>query len=234
MKPLPTRLRVRRHGAPFYSTPSCASWKRLRRNSGPADPEVVRLRTLKQYDTLDARSPPSSDRQRCWLGKPPRSSRTASSTSPAELDLTMLHRITDNLAGNALTFTDAGGTVTLRTCGPDEVITVEVEDAGISSEDDFSPTCSSRPLGATRPQGERAANWGSPSRNGRRNSWMEPSRWTVRRAWAPRLQSASHGERSARGRVGEKENGGKGVETGLGGISSHFPTFNLPTFNPCL
>ena len=126
---------------------------------------------------------------------------------PAELDPTMLHRITDNLAGNALTFTDAGGTVTLRTCGPDEAITVEVEDAGISSEDDFSPTCSSRPLGATRPQGERAADWRSPSRNGRRSLWTGPLRWTARRASALRSRSASHGERSARGRVGERVRG---------------------------
>jgi len=58
---------------------------------------------------------------------------------PAELDPTMLHRITDNLVGNALKFTDPGGTITLRTHATDETITVEVEDTGIGIEDDFLP-----------------------------------------------------------------------------------------------
>lgn len=58
---------------------------------------------------------------------------------PAELDPTMLHRITDNLVGNALKFTDSGGTITLRTHATDETITVEVEDTGIGIEDDFLP-----------------------------------------------------------------------------------------------
>jgi PAS domain S-box-containing protein len=57
----------------------------------------------------------------------------------AELDPTMLHRITDNLVGNALKFTDAGGTVTLRASATDETITIEVEDTGIGIEDDFLP-----------------------------------------------------------------------------------------------
>jgi len=58
---------------------------------------------------------------------------------PAELDATMLHRITDNLVGNALKFTDPGGTVTLRASATDETITIEVEDTGIGIEDDFFP-----------------------------------------------------------------------------------------------
>ncbi len=58
---------------------------------------------------------------------------------PAELDSTMLHRTTDNLVGNAIKFTDAGGTVTLRLHATDETITIEVEDTGIGIEDDFLP-----------------------------------------------------------------------------------------------
>jgi signal transduction histidine kinase len=51
----------------------------------------------------------------------------------------MLHRITDNLVGNALKFTDAGGTVTLRASATDETIIIEVADTGIGIEDDFLP-----------------------------------------------------------------------------------------------
>jgi len=58
---------------------------------------------------------------------------------PAELDPTMLHRITDNLVGNALKFTDAGGTVTLSASATDETIIIEVADTGIGIEDDFLP-----------------------------------------------------------------------------------------------
>jgi PAS domain S-box-containing protein len=57
----------------------------------------------------------------------------------AELDPTMLHRITDNLVGNALKFTDAGGRVTLRAATTAETVTIEVEDTGIGIEDDFLP-----------------------------------------------------------------------------------------------
>jgi len=58
---------------------------------------------------------------------------------PAELDPTMIHRITDNLVGNALKFTDAGGTVVLRLEATDETATIEVEDTGVGIEDDFLP-----------------------------------------------------------------------------------------------
>jgi PAS domain S-box-containing protein len=58
---------------------------------------------------------------------------------PAELDPTMIHRITDNLVGNALKFTDAGGTVVLRLEATDETATIKVEDTGVGIEDDFLP-----------------------------------------------------------------------------------------------
>ena len=58
---------------------------------------------------------------------------------PAELDPTMLHRITDNLVGNALKFTDPGGTIVIRASATDETVTIEVEDTGIGIEDDFLP-----------------------------------------------------------------------------------------------
>jgi len=57
----------------------------------------------------------------------------------AELDPTMLHRITDNLVGNALKFTDAGGTVTLRAYADDATITIEVNDTGPGIDADFLP-----------------------------------------------------------------------------------------------
>lgn len=58
---------------------------------------------------------------------------------PADLDPTMLHRITDNLLSNALKFTESGGTVTLRAHGTDEVVTMEVEDTGVGIGADFLP-----------------------------------------------------------------------------------------------
>jgi len=63
----------------------------------------------------------------------------AADTLPAELDPTMLHRITDNLVGNAIKFTDAGGRVVLRTHATDETITIEVEDTGTGIDEDFLP-----------------------------------------------------------------------------------------------
>ncbi|HKL88155.1 MAG TPA: PAS domain-containing sensor histidine kinase, partial [Salinibacter sp.] len=57
----------------------------------------------------------------------------------AELDPTMLHRITDNLLSNALKFSTAGDTVTLRAFGNHDTVTVEVEDTGVGIDDDFLP-----------------------------------------------------------------------------------------------
>lgn len=74
---------------------------------------------------------------------------------PAELDPTMLHRITDNLLGNALKFTDSGGSVMLRARGEDESITIEVEDTGIGIDEDFLPN-----LFESFAQGDEAAGRG--------------------------------------------------------------------------
>ncbi|WP_263784602.1 PAS domain-containing protein [Salinibacter grassmerensis] len=63
----------------------------------------------------------------------------AGDTLPAELDPTMLHRITDNLVGNALKFTDPGGTVVLRAHADPETVTIEVEDTGPGIDEDFLP-----------------------------------------------------------------------------------------------
>ena len=57
----------------------------------------------------------------------------------AELDPTMLHRITDNLLSNALKFTESGGTVTLRAWGTREQIVIEVEDTGVGIDEAFLP-----------------------------------------------------------------------------------------------
>ena len=57
----------------------------------------------------------------------------------AELDPTMLHRITDNLLSNALKFTDPGGTVTLRARGGDGTVEIEVADTGDGIEEAFLP-----------------------------------------------------------------------------------------------
>ena len=57
----------------------------------------------------------------------------------AELDPTMLHRITDNLMSNALKFTDAGGTVSLRATATDEHVTIVVADTGMGIDDAFLP-----------------------------------------------------------------------------------------------
>lgn len=58
---------------------------------------------------------------------------------PAELDPSMLHRITDNLLSNAIKFTEPGGTVTLRAYGRNGTVVLEVEDTGVGIEDDFLP-----------------------------------------------------------------------------------------------
>jgi PAS domain S-box-containing protein len=58
---------------------------------------------------------------------------------PAELDPTMIHRITDNLLSNALKFTEPGGTVTLRAHDTNGTVTMEVEDTGVGIEEDFLP-----------------------------------------------------------------------------------------------
>ena len=58
---------------------------------------------------------------------------------PAELDPTMLHRITDNLVGNALKFTDSGGTVVLRAHANPKTVAIAVEDTGPGIDEDFLP-----------------------------------------------------------------------------------------------
>jgi PAS domain S-box-containing protein len=57
----------------------------------------------------------------------------------ARLDPTMVHRIADNLVSNALKFTDAGGTVTVRTRATEDHAVLEVEDTGVGIDDDFLP-----------------------------------------------------------------------------------------------
>jgi PAS domain S-box-containing protein len=57
----------------------------------------------------------------------------------AELDPTMLHRITDNLLSNALKFTDPGGTVTLRARAEGDRVAIEVADTGAGIDEAFLP-----------------------------------------------------------------------------------------------
>jgi len=57
----------------------------------------------------------------------------------AELDPTMLHRITDNLLSNALKFTGAGGTVTLRAHRNDGEVVIQVADTGEGIDAAFVP-----------------------------------------------------------------------------------------------
>ena len=57
----------------------------------------------------------------------------------AEIDPTMLHRITDNLLSNALKFTEPGGTATLRAWGTPDQVVIEVEDTGVGIEESFLP-----------------------------------------------------------------------------------------------
>ncbi|PSQ97600.1 MAG: hypothetical protein BRD55_01655 [Bacteroidetes bacterium SW_9_63_38] len=57
----------------------------------------------------------------------------------AKLDPTMLHRITDNLLSNALKFTGAGGTVTLRAYRKEEHVVIEVADTGEGIDESFLP-----------------------------------------------------------------------------------------------
>jgi len=56
-----------------------------------------------------------------------------------ELDPTMLHRVTDNLLNNALKFTGAGGTVSLRAHRDDGQIVIEVVDTGEGIDASFLP-----------------------------------------------------------------------------------------------
>ena len=58
----------------------------------------------------------------------------------AELDPTMLHRITDNLLSNALKFTDPGGTVQLRAWAGDGTVEIEVADTGDGIDAAFLPS----------------------------------------------------------------------------------------------
>jgi PAS domain S-box-containing protein len=57
----------------------------------------------------------------------------------AELDPTMLHRVTDNLLSNALKFTGTGGTVTLRAWREDGHVVIEVADTGEGIDESFLP-----------------------------------------------------------------------------------------------
>lgn len=58
----------------------------------------------------------------------------------AQLDPTMLHRITDNLLSNALKFTDSGGTVQLRAWAEGGDVVIEVEDTGAGIDAAFLPS----------------------------------------------------------------------------------------------
>ena len=58
----------------------------------------------------------------------------------AQLDPTMLHRITDNLLSNALKFTDPGGTVQLRAWAEEGDVDIEVEDTGAGIDAAFLPS----------------------------------------------------------------------------------------------
>ena len=57
----------------------------------------------------------------------------------AELDPTMLHRVTDNLLSNALKFTGAGGTVTVRAHRDDGHVVIQVADTGEGIDAAFLP-----------------------------------------------------------------------------------------------
>ncbi len=63
----------------------------------------------------------------------------AADTIPVELDSTMLHRIVDNLVSNALKFTDAGGTVTLRAHATEDAAVIDVEDTGVGIHEEYRP-----------------------------------------------------------------------------------------------
>lgn len=56
-----------------------------------------------------------------------------------DLDPTLLHRILDNLVSNALKFTNAGGTVTLRAQASDAAVVVEVTDTGVGINEALLP-----------------------------------------------------------------------------------------------
>jgi signal transduction histidine kinase len=51
----------------------------------------------------------------------------------------MLHRVTDNLLSNALKFTGAGGTVTLRAHRDDGAVVIQVADTGEGIDAAFLP-----------------------------------------------------------------------------------------------
>jgi signal transduction histidine kinase len=56
-----------------------------------------------------------------------------------DLDPTLLHRILDNLVSNALKFTDAGGTVTLRAQATEAAVVLKVADTGVGIDEAFLP-----------------------------------------------------------------------------------------------
>jgi len=63
----------------------------------------------------------------------------AADAIPVELDPTMLHRIVDNLVSNALKFTDAGGTVTIRAHATENAAIIDVEDTGAGFHEEYRP-----------------------------------------------------------------------------------------------
>ena len=83
-------------------------------------------------------------------------------TIPVELDPTMLHRITDNLVNNALKFTEAGGTVTLRTYATDESVVIEVADTGVGIEKEFLPRLFESFAREDDPSGKEGSGLGLP------------------------------------------------------------------------
>jgi signal transduction histidine kinase len=62
-----------------------------------------------------------------------------SASITAELDRGAFRRILHNLLSNAIKFTDAGGTVTVRTREAPHTVEVDVEDTGVGIDDDFMP-----------------------------------------------------------------------------------------------
>lgn len=61
-------------------------------------------------------------------------------TLAAELDPSALHRCCSNLVGNAIKYTDEGGSVTVRALGESGVLLVEVADTGIGIDPAFQET----------------------------------------------------------------------------------------------
>jgi signal transduction histidine kinase len=57
----------------------------------------------------------------------------------AEVDPAALHRILDNIVGNALKFTGSGGRVDVSLRGEDDAVVIVVEDTGVGIDAEFLP-----------------------------------------------------------------------------------------------